>query len=60
MLQDALAYVLSRDDAGWCWQVMNWDGETVAAGFETAEAEAHGAIAAVLQGGAGVGEPTAS
>ena len=49
MLDDALAYVISRDDAGWSWQVMNWDGETVAAGFELIEAAAHGAIAAILQ-----------
>ena len=59
MFHEALAYVLSRNDSGWCWQVMNWDGETVAAGFEQAEAEAQGAIAAVLKGGYG-GEPAAS
>lgn len=59
MLQEALAYVLSRSDSGWRWQVMNWDGETVAAGFEQAEVEAQGAIAAVLRGGCG-GEPAAS
>ena len=50
MLEDALAYVLSHDAAGWSWQVMNWDGETVAAGFEVAEAAAHGAINAILSG----------
>jgi hypothetical protein len=50
MLDDAMAYVINHDDTGWSWQVMNWDGETVAAGFETAEAAVHGAIAAVMQG----------
>lgn len=60
MLEDALAYVLSRNDSGWCWHVMNWDGETVAAGFETVEAAAHGAIAAVFQSCSALAKPTAS
>lgn len=60
MFEDALAYVLNRQESGWDWQVMNWNGETVAAGFELAEAAAHGAIAAVLQGASALAKPTAS
>lgn len=54
MDDEPLAYVLSRDDAGWWWRVMDREGETLASGFEVLRSEAQRLIDLALghvQGG---------